>query len=140
MNRMYIMLCSEHPLWNKPHQQTNKKSLNIILPLNAINPTKTDIFFFTYLTYLSTLIAQTTRCIVQNLLNREWLRYSGVFLAWIRFHLYGVFIWFKCRIISFKSFSNYKILVKYLDSWLVYYLKVTIFQGLLLQRQAIAVI
>ena len=32
-------------------------------------------------------------CTVQNLLNREWLRYLGVFLAWINFHFNYVFIW-----------------------------------------------
>ena len=66
-------------------------------------------------------------CTVQNQLNREWLRYSPVFLASINFHLIWVYLVPILEIILQNVFSIYKILVKFLDSWSAHALKVNIF-------------
>ena len=70
---------------------------------NSVKTVKPESCVVHYTT-MSKIVQQYTRkevtwhlcyvnCTVQNLLNWEWLRYSGVFLAWINFHLYYMLIW-----------------------------------------------
>ena len=55
----------------------------------------------------SVKILKTQQSTVQNLLNREWLRYSGVFMAWTNY---------LDKTLQNIS-SSLKILAKFLDSW-----------------------
>ena len=72
-------------------------------------------------------------CTVQNLINIEWLRYSGVFLAWINYpFLLCLHLVQNLAIIIWNVSRSYKILVNFLNSWLAHALKLAIFQWLLL--------